>query len=208
MQVRLLYQGHIVTEVSTSSPDGCFILQGSVPLGNERIYGPCSAQQLSFPSPEVMFQDPGITEAMGCLLSHLERGVLLWVAPDGVFVKRFCQGRVYWSGPLAEHTDRPNKLNRERTCKLLDVPIFHKGMVHFVSGLIRFALNKAVTTSKLWGGGVLRKLRYFLLCWSSFCYKWYNRRVFIGLFRSFCYKLYNQTSLSFFHQKSIFTHGT
>jgi interferon regulatory factor 4 len=59
----------------------------------------------------------------------LERGVLVWVAPDGVFIKRFCQGRVYWSGPLAQHTDRPNKLNRERTCKLLTASIFLKGRV-------------------------------------------------------------------------------
>ncbi|XP_056129453.1 interferon regulatory factor 10 [Lampris incognitus] len=124
MQVRLFYQGQVVTDVNTSSPDGCFILQGSFTLGNEKIYGPCSAQQLSFPMPELVPLQPGIADTMGSLLSHLERGVLLWVAPDGVFIKRFCRGRVYWSGPMAEHTDKPNKLDRERTFKLLDMPIF------------------------------------------------------------------------------------
>ncbi|KAK5894930.1 hypothetical protein CesoFtcFv8_011572 [Champsocephalus esox] len=34
------------------------------------------------------------------------------------------QGRVYWSGPMAQHTDRPNKLEREKTFKLLDIPRF------------------------------------------------------------------------------------
>nr|XP_005888003.2 PREDICTED: interferon regulatory factor 4 [Bos mutus] len=55
---------------------------------------------------------------------HLERGVLLWVAPEGVFAKRLCQGRVYWRGPLAPHRAQPNKLERERTCQLLDTRRF------------------------------------------------------------------------------------
>ncbi|KAK1898666.1 Interferon regulatory factor 4 [Dissostichus eleginoides] len=124
MQVTLLYQGHSVTKVCTRSPEGCFILQGRVPLGNEQIYGPCTAQQLSFPSPDAVSLPSCMAEAMNRLLCHLERGVLLWVAPDGVFIKRFCQGRVYWSGPMAQHTDRPNKLEREKTFKLLDIPRF------------------------------------------------------------------------------------
>ncbi|KAK5863829.1 hypothetical protein PBY51_000827 [Eleginops maclovinus] len=124
MQVTLLYQGHRVMKVTTRSPEGCFILQGRVPLGNEQIYGPCTAQQLSFPSPSSVSLPSCLIEAMNRLLCHLERGVLLWVAPDGVFIKRFCQGRVYWSGPMAQHTNRPNKLEREKTFKLLDIPTF------------------------------------------------------------------------------------
>lgn len=127
MQVVLLYYGQRVMKVTTRSPDGCFIMQGFVPLGNERIYGPCNAQQLSFPSPDSVSLPSEMTEAMNRLLCHLERGVLLWVAPDGVFIKRFCQGRVYWSGPMAQHTDRPNKLEREKTFKLLDIPTFVNG---------------------------------------------------------------------------------
>ncbi|XP_076022885.1 interferon regulatory factor 10 [Genypterus blacodes] len=124
MQVELLYLGQTVMKVTTSSPDGCFILQGCVPLGNERIYGACSAQQLSFPSPAQTSLHSCMAEAMNRLLCHLERGVLLWVAPDGVFIKRFCQGRVYCRSPMAQHTDRPNKLDREKTCMLLDIPKF------------------------------------------------------------------------------------
>ncbi|XP_029011278.1 interferon regulatory factor 10 [Betta splendens] len=124
LQVVLLYQGQRVMKVTTRSPDGCFILQGPVPLGNERIYGPCSAQQLPFPSPGSVALPACLAEAMNRLLCHLERGVLLWVAPDGVFIKRFCQGRVYWNGPSAQHADRPNKLEREKTFKLLDIPAF------------------------------------------------------------------------------------
>lgn len=134
MQVKLFYQGQMVMKVTTSSPDGCFILQGHVPLGNERIYGPCSAQQLSFPSPAQTSLHSCVAEAMNRLLCHLERGVLLWVAPDGVFIKRFCQGRVYWSGPMAQHTDRPNKLDREKTFKLLDIPKFFSELQSHLQG--------------------------------------------------------------------------
>ncbi|XP_047465094.1 interferon regulatory factor 10 [Mugil cephalus] len=134
MQVMLLYQGQMVMKATTRSSDGCFILQGHVPLGNERIYGPCSAQQLSFPSPASVSLPPSMAEAMNRLLCHLERGVLLWVAPDGVFIKRFCQGRVYWSGPMAQHTDRPNKLEREKTFKLLDMPTFLNALQSYLQG--------------------------------------------------------------------------
>ncbi|KAG7255752.1 hypothetical protein CRUP_014881 [Coryphaenoides rupestris] len=135
MELTLFYRGEPVTQMTTSSPDGCFVLQGRVPVGNERIYGPCSAQQLSFPTPASLgggTLEPSVAKALGHLLAHLERGVLLWVAPDGLFVKRFCQGRVYWSGPLAPNGDRPNKLERDRTCKLLDTSIFVKELQNYV----------------------------------------------------------------------------
>ncbi|KAK3547008.1 hypothetical protein QTP86_008726 [Hemibagrus guttatus] len=122
--VCVFYHGKLVHKLTTTSPEGCFILQGSAPVGNERIYGPCGAHTLSFPRLESLSLLPGIAEAMSRLLPHLEKGVLVWVAPDGVFIKRFCQGRVYWDGPLAQHTHQPNKLEREKTCKLLDINIF------------------------------------------------------------------------------------
>ncbi|KAJ8265297.1 hypothetical protein COCON_G00143960 [Conger conger] len=134
LQVRLYYQGQLVQDVTTSSADGCWILQGSVPVENERIYGPCTADQVCFPPPKLARVPLGIAQAMARLLPHLERGVLLWVAPDGVFTKRFCQGRVYWGGPLAQHQDKPNKLEREKTCKLLDMPIFLKELQQYLHG--------------------------------------------------------------------------
>ncbi|XP_028849845.1 interferon regulatory factor 10 isoform X2 [Denticeps clupeoides] len=132
LRVRVFYQGQMVQDVTSMSPEGCFILQGSVPVGSERIYGPCAAERVLFPPLDVCQLAPSIADAMARLLPHLEKGVLVWVAPDGVFIKRFCQGRVYWDGPLAEHKDRPNKLERERTCKLLDMPIFLQEVDRFV----------------------------------------------------------------------------
>lgn len=134
MQVKLLYSGQCVMKATTRSVDGCFILQGRVPMGNERIYGTCTAQQLSFPDPSSIPLPPDVVETMSHLLCHLERGVLLWVAPDGVYIKRFCQGRVYWRGPTAPHDDKPNKLEREKTFKLLDTRVFLKDLQSCLQG--------------------------------------------------------------------------
>lgn len=134
MRVTLRYQGLKVMQVTTESPDGCFILQGRAHLGNEKIYGTCTAEQVSFPSPTNLQLPAGMAETMARLLCHLEKGVLVWVAPDGTFIKRFCQGRVYWSGPQADHFDQPNKLDREKTFKLLDVPEFLTQLQRCIQG--------------------------------------------------------------------------
>lgn len=129
MQVEILYFGNTVMKTTTTGPEGCFIMQGRAPVANERIYGPCSTQQISFPTPASLSLPQQLTDPMNRLLCHLEKGVLLWVAPDGMFIKRFCRGRVYWNGPMAQGTGHPNKLEREKTFKLLDIPTFLSGMV-------------------------------------------------------------------------------
>lgn len=134
MRVTLLYQGVKVMQVITESSEGCFILQGRAQLGNEQLYGECTAQEVSFLSPSLLHLPAGVAETMARLLCHLEKGVLVWVAPDGAFIKRFCQGRVYWSGPLAEHSNQPNKLEREKTFKLLDVSVFLTQLQRCIQG--------------------------------------------------------------------------
>ncbi|XP_039591728.1 interferon regulatory factor 10 [Polypterus senegalus] len=131
LNVRIFYQGILVRDFTTSTADGCRILHGTVPIENEQIYGPSAMEHVQFPPPEQSRAGQRVVDAMNRLLPHLERGVLLWVAPDGVFVKRLCQGRVYWNGPLAQHSDRPNKLERERTCKLLDVQQFFQELQEY-----------------------------------------------------------------------------
>nr|XP_008530791.1 PREDICTED: interferon regulatory factor 4-like [Equus przewalskii] len=99
------------------------------PLADHRYQAQDPAHPWS-PSPPEDFSNPGKkspppgARVLQRLLPHLERGVLLWVAPEGVFAKRLCQGRVYWRGPLAPHRAQPNKLERERTCQLLDTRRF------------------------------------------------------------------------------------
>lgn len=51
-------------------------------------------------------------QALTSLLPYMERGVVLTSTGTGIYGKRFCQGRVFWTGP---HTASPGPLKMERT---------------------------------------------------------------------------------------------
>uniref|UniRef100_A0A8C3RJG0 IRF tryptophan pentad repeat domain-containing protein n=1 Tax=Chelydra serpentina TaxID=8475 RepID=A0A8C3RJG0_CHESE len=136
LHVRLYYRDVLVKEFTTRTAEGCRITYRLVPADNERLYGPSSMEQIQFPSPRPLTGDgrmAGVTGVLERLLPHLDRGVLLWVAPEGVFMKRQCQGRVYWNGPMAPHNDQPNKLEREKTYKLLDTQQFLQQLRSYLS---------------------------------------------------------------------------
>ncbi|KAM8945767.1 interferon regulatory factor 4-like [Pelodytes ibericus] len=136
LHVRLYYQGKLVMEVTTQTAEGCRIVPWSL---TPRDFSVCPAvllEEILLPSPSQLsgIISPDVGQVVQKLFVHLDHGVLLWVAPEGVFVKRQCQVRVYWIGPLAPHTDQPNKLERERTCKVFDTEHFmhdlHMYMTH------------------------------------------------------------------------------
>ncbi|XP_029772742.1 interferon regulatory factor 5-like isoform X2 [Suricata suricatta] len=118
LHVQLFYGAELVREATSRTAEGCRLSPRAV-TGAESLLGPPPRiAQVRFPEPP-----PG-ARVLQRLLGHLDRGVLLWVAPEGVFAKRLCQGRVYWRGPLAPHRAQPNKLERERTYQLLDTRRF------------------------------------------------------------------------------------
>uniref|UniRef100_A0A8C8SA47 IRF tryptophan pentad repeat domain-containing protein n=1 Tax=Pelusios castaneus TaxID=367368 RepID=A0A8C8SA47_9SAUR len=133
LHVRLYYRDVLVKEFTTRTAEGCRITYRLVPADSEKLYGPSSMEQIQFPSPRVLSSNSRVTDILEQLLPHLDRGVLLWVAPEGVFMKRQCQGRVYWNGPMAPHSDRPNKLEREKTYKLLDTQQFLQQLRSYLS---------------------------------------------------------------------------
>ncbi|NXK57080.1 IRF4 factor, partial [Chauna torquata] len=136
LHVRLYYCDVLVKELTTRTAEGCRITSRAEPANSERLYGPSCMEQIEFPPPRALggsSRVAGVTEVLERLLPHLERGVLLWVAPEGVFMKRQCQGRVYWNGPLAPHRDWPNKLEREKTYKLLDTQQFLQQLRRYLS---------------------------------------------------------------------------
>ncbi|CAK6447569.1 unnamed protein product [Pipistrellus nathusii] len=120
LHVRLFYGAELVREATARTAEGCRLgpRAAAADAAAERLLGPPREAQVRFPEPP-----PG-ARALRRLLPHLQRGLLLWAAPEGVFAKRRCRGRVYWRGPLAPHRARPNKLERERTCQLLDTRRF------------------------------------------------------------------------------------
>uniref|UniRef100_A0ABM5G4Y5 Interferon regulatory factor 4-like n=1 Tax=Pogona vitticeps TaxID=103695 RepID=A0ABM5G4Y5_9SAUR len=136
LHIRLFYCDVLVKEVTTSTAEGCRITSSPVHTDNTHLYGPSGVEQIQLPSPGILAgnsQVRGTVHILEQLLPHLHRGVLLWVAPEGVFVKRQCQGRVYWKGPLAPDSDQPNKLEREKTYKLLDTQQFLQQLRGYLS---------------------------------------------------------------------------
>lgn len=129
----LYYRESLVKEVTTSSPEGCRISSSPSPSSPSSPSSPCIEDRL-FGGPEpVLFPFPyPQSQRRGAdkLPNVLERGVLLWLTPDGLYAKRLCQSRVYWEGPLAPYSDKPNKLEKEQTCKLLDTQHFLSGKNH------------------------------------------------------------------------------
>ncbi|XP_033375070.1 dual specificity protein phosphatase 15 [Parus major] len=136
LHIRLYYCDVLVKEVTTRTAEGCRITTSAVPADSEHLYGPSCMEQIKFPPPQVLSGHGHVacmTDVLERLLPHLERGVLLWVAPEGVFMKRQCQGRVYWNGPLAPHKNWPNKLEREKTYKLLDTQQYIQQVREYLS---------------------------------------------------------------------------
>ncbi|XP_056667950.1 interferon regulatory factor 4-like isoform X1 [Monodelphis domestica] len=134
LHIRLYYRDVLVKEAIAYTAEGCRLTTRPVPMDSPHLYGPAKLEQIHFPSPHSLpGASPPVTQILERLLPHLDKGVLLWVAPEGVFAKRQCQGRVYWRGPLAPHCDQPNKLEREKTYKLLDTQQFLDQLRRYLS---------------------------------------------------------------------------
>ncbi|TSL47598.1 Interferon regulatory factor 4 [Bagarius yarrelli] len=56
--------------------------------------------------------------------TELERGILVWMASDGLCARRLCNARVHWELVSNTNADKPNKLERNQTSKLLDIQLF------------------------------------------------------------------------------------
>ncbi|XP_066532249.1 interferon regulatory factor 4 [Hoplias malabaricus] len=96
----------LVRDVTVYSAEGCRL----APSDENHSYGGPTGPEL-VPLPQ-------------CEGSELEHGVLIWLAPEGLCARRLCSARVYWEGAHAPYTDKPNKLERDYTSKLLDIQLF------------------------------------------------------------------------------------
>lgn len=116
LHVSVYFQDSLVREVTISSPEGCHITPCSP---EEKLYvQPGSPEVVPLPVDSLSVQRK-VDECPPSPPSPLERGVLLWMRPDGLYARRLCQSRVYYQGGVSQYGDKPNKLEREVTCKLL-----------------------------------------------------------------------------------------
>ncbi|XP_041648142.1 interferon regulatory factor 4-like [Cheilinus undulatus] len=116
LHVSVYFRDTLVREVTVSSPEGCHI----TPCSPEEKHFMQSGGREVVPLPvDSLSAQRRTDECPPSPPYDLERGVLLWMGPDGLYARRLCQSRVYWQGGLSQYGDKPNKLEREVTCKLL-----------------------------------------------------------------------------------------
>uniref|UniRef100_A0A3Q3WU74 IRF tryptophan pentad repeat domain-containing protein n=1 Tax=Mola mola TaxID=94237 RepID=A0A3Q3WU74_MOLML len=116
LHVSVFFRDSLVREATISSPEGCHITPCS--LEEKHYLQPGSPEVVPLPVDSLSAQRRS-DECPPSPPSTLERGVLLWMSPDGLYARRLCQSRVYWQGGLSPYGDKPNKLEREVNCKLL-----------------------------------------------------------------------------------------
>nr|UNH56801.1 interferon regulatory factor 4b [Mastacembelus armatus] len=114
LHVSVYVRDALVRDVTTSSMEGCHITP--CPPEDKHYMPTAGPEVVHLPVDSLLGQRRG-DEGPPSPSSTLERGVLLWMCADGLYARRLCQGRVYWQGGL--YGDKPNKLEREVTCKLL-----------------------------------------------------------------------------------------
>lgn len=112
LQVTVFSGDSLIREMTVLSKEGCRL----APYEDHQHYGGPELVQLP--------QGEG---------TELERGVLIWMAPDGLWAHRLCNARVYWEPVPTTNTEKPNKLERNQTCKLLDIQQFIAGQNNLYS---------------------------------------------------------------------------
>lgn len=83
-------------------------------------------------------------QALNTLLPFMEKGVVLTSTPQGIYGKRFCQGRVFWTGP---HTTTPDLNKMERNTEpvlLFSKDIFKQRESATLTGLSHKQLSRHV----------------------------------------------------------------
>ncbi|XP_028288254.1 interferon regulatory factor 9 [Parambassis ranga] len=90
--------------------------------------------RIPLPEPPSTLPAGSERQALLTLLQYMEKGVVLYATRQGVYGKRFCQGRVFWTGP---HTNTPGLHKMERNAE--PVLLFSKDM--FMQQLDHFRSN-------------------------------------------------------------------
>ncbi|XP_040266707.1 interferon regulatory factor 8 [Bufo gargarizans] len=114
MIIQFYYGGKVVSQVTSTRPEGC-----RLSVAGEKAYGSEALETIRFPSADYIVNERQrhVTKK---LFGHLERGVLLYSNRHGIFIKRLCQGRVFWSGNCMPYKDRSAKLERDEVVKIFD----------------------------------------------------------------------------------------
>ncbi|KAG7230204.1 hypothetical protein INR49_012337 [Caranx melampygus] len=135
MMISFYYGGKLMQNTLVTHPDGCRI-SPQQHMGRGALYSSDSMQSVYFPPAELIEYDRQ-RQVTRKLLGHLERGVLVRANQEGIFIKRLCQSRVFWSG-LGEagpqYSPMPSKLERDAVVKIFDTGRFLQALQMYQEG--------------------------------------------------------------------------
>ncbi|XP_069030707.1 interferon regulatory factor 8 [Embiotoca jacksoni] len=137
LMISFYYGGKLMHTTMVTHPEGCRICPQQQ-LGRGALYSSNSMQSVHFPPAELIEFDRQryVTRK---LLGHLERGVLVRANQEGIFIKRLCQSRVFWSGlgnVGSQYGAVPGKIERDAVVKIFDTGRFIQALQLYQEGQI------------------------------------------------------------------------
>uniref|UniRef100_A0A3Q3IGI9 IRF tryptophan pentad repeat domain-containing protein n=1 Tax=Monopterus albus TaxID=43700 RepID=A0A3Q3IGI9_MONAL len=135
IMINFYYGGKLMQNTMVTHPEGCRI-SPQQHLGRGALYSSDSMQTVHFPSAELIEFDRQ-RHVTRKLLGHLERGVLVRANQEGIFIKRLCQSRIFWSGlgeVGSQYSPMPCKLERDAVVKIFDTGRFLQALQLYQEG--------------------------------------------------------------------------
>ncbi|XP_061883036.1 interferon regulatory factor 8 [Entelurus aequoreus] len=138
MMIYFYYGGKLMSNTLVTHPEGCRISPCQQHPGRGAPYSSDSMQSVYFPPPGLIEYERQ-RHVTHKLLGHLERGLLLRANQEGIFIKRLCQSRVFWSGMAdtgSHYSSMPCKLERDAVVKIFDTGRFLQALQQHQDGQI------------------------------------------------------------------------
>uniref|UniRef100_A0AAX7U5S0 IRF tryptophan pentad repeat domain-containing protein n=1 Tax=Astatotilapia calliptera TaxID=8154 RepID=A0AAX7U5S0_ASTCA len=129
--VAVYYLGQQVLKRQIQGTDVRIMYLPSSPIPPTPLVLKARFPRIPLPEPPSTLPAGPELQALFTLLPFMEKGVVLTSTPQGVYGKRFCQGRVFWTGP---HTTMPDLHKMERNTEpvlLFNKEIFKQQLDYF-----------------------------------------------------------------------------